>query len=131
MDAKLMQGIKKAIKKVIEGLATPNDLFGTTDLGFKRFEVLYCAGFLPKCTENVTAVLVAVKHKSVRGFNVSVFEVRIRDGEVINAMYDGRACVDFENETVLNHNVGYGSFSTAHADCFLRRMLQAQKIPVL
>lgn len=131
MDAKLMQGIKKAIKKDIEGLATPNDLFGEVDLGFKRFEILYCAGFLPKCTENVTTVLVAVKHKDVEGYNVSVFEVIIKDGEVRDALYDGRACVDFENENVLYHNVGYGSFTTEHANNFLDRMLQAQKIPVL
>ena len=67
------------------------------------------------------------KHKVVDyGFNVSVFEVYLRDNGEARAVYDGRAIVDFKNKNVIDHTVGYGSFDKEHADYFLKRMLEAQ-----
>ena len=127
MDAKTMTRVKKAIRQDIAELDKVSDLFGNTSLGYKNFNVLYCAGFAPKCTETVTVVVVAVKHKVVdEGFNVSVFEVYLRDNGEARAVYDGRAIVDFENKKILRHTVGYGSFDKEHADYFLDKMLKAQ-----
>ena len=127
MDAKTMARVKKAIRQDIAELDKVSDLFGNTSLGFKNFNVLYCAGFAPKCSETMTVAIVAVKHKVVDyGFNVSVFEVYLRDDGEARAVYDGRAIVDFENKNVIDHTVEYGSFDKEHADCFLKRMLEAQ-----
>ena len=126
MDAKTMARVKKAIRQDIAELDKVSDLFGNTSLGFKNFNVLYCAGFAPKCSETMTVAIVAVKHKVVENYNVSVFEVVFCDNREAYARYDGRAIVDFENKNVVYHTVGYGSFTKDDADCFLKRMLEAQ-----
>ena len=126
MDAKTLARVKKAIRQDIAGLDQENDLFGNTSLGFKNFNVLYSEVFAPKCSRTQVVTLFAVKHKVVENYNVSVFEVVFCDNREAYARYDGRAIVDFENKNVVYHTVGYGSFTKEDADCFLKRMLEAQ-----
>ncbi|MBR5835571.1 MAG: hypothetical protein IKY66_05340 [Bacteroidales bacterium] len=131
MDGKLEARIKTAIRENIASHEVPDDFFGNTNLGFKRFEVLYGVGFAPKCSETMRTIIVAVKHKDVMGDNVTVFEIKdYTDGKMV-AMFDGNASIDFENKKVNWHNVCYGGFTREHADYFFQRMFESMEIETL
>lgn len=129
LNSSFMDRIKTAIKENIASHEIPDDFFGATALGFKRFEVLYMARFTPKCYDCEDVLIVAVKHKMTRVGNVTVFEVRVGkdgifDGRTI-AAFDGHAHINFEKQEVYDHNVCYSSFTREHADAFFRMMFDS------
>lgn len=129
IDDALMRRIKTAIEENIAARKSHSDFFGVIDFGFKKFEILYMAKFTPKCDDYEDAFIVAVKHKKVEGYNVTVFEVRVGydsifDGRTI-AFFDGHAYINFEKQKVYYHNVHYGGFTREHADTFFRMMFDS------
>lgn len=133
MDKKLESRIRTAIKECIESHEEHDPFFRHTSLGFKRFEILYCAEFTPKSSGTMRTIIVAVQHKSVEDNNVTVFEVKDYAHDKMVAMFDGRACISIPRRKVFFHNVCYGGFSREHADRFFQMMfddMELKRIPV-